>query len=143
MIPSMAHGHSHGGHGHGHVHAQEKYAFIYLLFLIYKFSEPLAVETKDSNCCMTGAVVPTAPSQTVPVVTKPAFYPIDAESAYFDSFLKYLFSVEHSEPMLPNETTSDGEVAGHCQKHCPLTVHSRRTASGRNSPECGAPASTE
>ena len=49
----------------------------------------------------------------------------------------------HEAPILAKESTSDAEVAGHCQKHCPLTVHSRHAGSGRNSPECGAPAGAE
>lgn len=105
LIPSMAHGHSHGGHGH------QEHA-------------PLNPEVKESGCCMTGVVIQSPTNETqFSTKTKKIIEPEE----HFDCQMEPIFSDEGEQ--------DDTEVSGHCQKHCPLTVHQRRS-SGRETPEC-------
>lgn len=129
MIPGMAHGHSHGVGGHGHSHQE---------------SLPLNAEAAENgSCCMTTGM----PMASVPGVI-PSIVPTEKTSKISESPQRdILNNIDDTDvPMIPpHDTSSDAEVAGHCQKHCPLTVHNTRrpAGSGRTSPECGAPVHTE
>ncbi|CAI4226527.1 unnamed protein product [Auanema sp. JU1783] len=71
---------------------------------------PLQTGLNESGCCMTsGFPAPNQPVQEVQVE-------VAGESS----------------------SDEDVEAAGHCQKHCPLTVHQVKKNTGRDTPECAA-----
>uniref|UniRef100_A0A8R1DLQ2 Zinc transporter ZIP1 n=1 Tax=Caenorhabditis japonica TaxID=281687 RepID=A0A8R1DLQ2_CAEJA len=96
-IPAMAHGHGHGGHGHGHGHDHHHHE-----------ETPVAVKSSD-GCCMVETAVGDEEETTK---KKEAQEVVDETTALT---AKRAQSEE-----------KDATEAGHCQTHCPLTVHERR-----------------
>ncbi|KAK5973664.1 Zinc transporter ZIP2, partial [Trichostrongylus colubriformis] len=81
------------------------------------FGESSPLTAAEGNCCMTGALVqsPTIDDHALEKQT--------------------VFTKDHAN----TSTSDDGEdAAGHCQKHCPLTVHRVRKNSDPREPHCTA-----
>lgn len=77
-------------------------------------SSPLAVQ--ESTCCMIESFIPTQSSSR-------GEHPLEVHS-----------TAEHVKSMSSNEE----DVDGHCQKHCPLTVHRVKKSTDHKEPQCTA-----
>ncbi|PAV68161.1 hypothetical protein WR25_19339 isoform E [Diploscapter pachys] len=99
---------------HGHSHGTHALA-----------AEHSVPPSNDAGCCMTTTSY------------------VQAAGGYASDNKEYLkIDTCADDPMIDGEMIKENEeTAGHCQKHCPLTVHTRnrrQTDSGRQSPECNA-----
>ncbi|EGT46428.1 hypothetical protein CAEBREN_30857 [Caenorhabditis brenneri] len=122
IIPSFAHGHGHGGHGHAHEH-------------IHEATPPIAtksVEATGSGCCMSDItdVVKSKELGTVGMFFITFIKLICNRTTYSHKGL-YEFWFADETTALTTSTTKraileEKESEGHCQTHCPLTVHERR-----------------
>ncbi|GMT00410.1 hypothetical protein PENTCL1PPCAC_22584, partial [Pristionchus entomophagus] len=101
LLPSMAHGHSHG-HSHGH-HAHGSVN-------IHDEHGSMEKKMESGGCCMTNL---------------PPVKGMEEKGAGGS-----LIVDGAEESMLARPSPPSDDADGHCQKHCPLTVHDRRNSSG-------------
>uniref|UniRef100_A0A1I7WVJ6 Vomeronasal type-2 receptor 26 n=1 Tax=Heterorhabditis bacteriophora TaxID=37862 RepID=A0A1I7WVJ6_HETBA len=104
--------------------------------MIDNLRSPLAVQ--ENGCCMTGGFMTTT-SYESHVMASPR------KDTSWKIVSYHIYLVDGTEdPMLSSvrrdvSLSDDNDISGHCQKHCPLTVHHVRHQSGRETPECNAP----